>query len=106
MNVDPLYVFGCNNLSMIIGNIAFNGNAFYASGRSILMILGAKLKLGFIELLIAKPKINSVDWTRWTQYDYMMRCWLLNSMISKLAQSFLCAQSALELWKKIFDQYG
>nr|GFA25326.1 hypothetical protein [Tanacetum cinerariifolium] len=70
------------------------------------MALGAKLKLGFIDGTCAKPAIIDVNYQRWIRCDYMVTCWVLNSMITELSDAFLYTQSAQELWKEITERYG
>ncbi|PWA74960.1 hypothetical protein CTI12_AA247530 [Artemisia annua] len=43
---------------------------------------------------------------RWVRCDYMVTCWILNSMVTELSDAFLYAQSACELWKEIAERYG
>ncbi|GKE31324.1 hypothetical protein Tco_1450646, partial [Tanacetum coccineum] len=38
--------------------------------------------------------------------DYMVTCWILNSMVAELSESFLYAQSASDLWKELEERYG
>ncbi|GKE62247.1 pyridoxal 5'-phosphate synthase-like subunit PDX1.2, partial [Tanacetum coccineum] len=68
--------------------------------------IGAKLKLGFIDGSCVKPSTASNDLQRWIRCDYMVTCWILNSMVTELSDAFLYAQSASELWKEIGERYG
>nr|GEU79064.1 hypothetical protein [Tanacetum cinerariifolium] len=70
------------------------------------MALGAKLKLGFIDGSCVKPASDHDDLQRWIRCDYMVTCWILNSMVTELSDAFLYAQSACELWKEIRERYG
>nr|GEV36913.1 hypothetical protein [Tanacetum cinerariifolium] len=70
------------------------------------MALSAKLKLGFINCSCLKPASDHEDVQRWIRYDYVVTCWTLNSMVIKLSDAFLYAQSACEIWKRIGERYG
>nr|GEX38224.1 hypothetical protein [Tanacetum cinerariifolium] len=70
------------------------------------MALGAKLKLGFIDGTSPKPAVIHNDYQRWVHCDYMVTCWILNSMVTELSESFLYAQSASDLWKELEERYG
>ncbi|GJT35233.1 retrovirus-related pol polyprotein from transposon TNT 1-94 [Tanacetum coccineum] len=70
------------------------------------MALGAKLKLGFIDGTCAQPVVTDVNYQRWIRCDYMVTCWVLNSMVTELSNAFLYTQSAQELWKEIAERYG
>ncbi|GJR42949.1 pyridoxal 5'-phosphate synthase-like subunit PDX1.2 [Tanacetum coccineum] len=91
---------------MILTNTPFNGSNFHGWSRNIKMALGAKLKLGFIDGSCVKPASDHDDLQRWIGCDYMVTCWILNSMVTELLDVFLYAQSACELWKEIRERYG
>ncbi|GJU21465.1 retrovirus-related pol polyprotein from transposon TNT 1-94 [Tanacetum coccineum] len=70
------------------------------------MALGTKLKLGFIDGSYLKPVTDHEDVQRWIRCDYIVTCWILNSMVTELSKAFLYAQCACELWKEIGERYG
>ncbi|PWA70727.1 hypothetical protein CTI12_AA279710 [Artemisia annua] len=51
------------------------------------------------------PEMNVND-PLWIRCDYMVTCWILNSMIAELSDSFLYSQSASDLWKDLEERYG
>ncbi|GJX48961.1 hypothetical protein Tco_0275806 [Tanacetum coccineum] len=57
------------------------------------MALGAKLKLGLTDGSCNKPSSDDVDVQRWIRCDYVVTCWILNSLVTKLSDVFLYAQS-------------
>ncbi|XP_071740626.1 uncharacterized protein [Rutidosis leptorrhynchoides] len=50
------------------------------------MALGAKLKLGFINGTNLKPVVTDDTYQNWTRCDYMVTCWILNSMTAELSE--------------------
>ncbi|PWA69353.1 hypothetical protein CTI12_AA298790 [Artemisia annua] len=105
-NNDPLYLESSDHPAMVLTNTPFNGNNFLGWSRNVKMALGAKLKLGFIDGTCVKPPVNDVNVQRWVRCDYMVTCWILNSMVTELSDAFLYAQSACELWKEVAERYG
>ncbi|XP_071699597.1 uncharacterized protein [Rutidosis leptorrhynchoides] len=103
---DPLYLANSDHPGMTLTTTLFNGSNYTGWSRTIKMALGAKLKLGFIDGTLAKPAVTDANFQRWTRCDYMVICWILNSMIAELSESFLYAQSAQELWKELNERYG
>ncbi|PWA76567.1 hypothetical protein CTI12_AA233370 [Artemisia annua] len=103
---DPLYIASSDHPGMALTNTQFNGSNFHGWSRNVKMALGAKLKLGFIDGSCAKPNADDVDVQRWIRCDYMVTCWILNSMVNELSDAFLYSQSACELWKEIAERYG
>ncbi|GKC00994.1 hypothetical protein Tco_0987130 [Tanacetum coccineum] len=102
---DPLYLASSDHPGMMLTNTPFNGGNFLGWSRTIKMALGAKLKLGFIDGSSPKPAVIDVDYKRWVRCDYMVTCWILNSMVAELSESFLYAQSARDLWKELEERY-
>ncbi|GJW47249.1 hypothetical protein Tco_0078895 [Tanacetum coccineum] len=102
---DPLYLASSDHPGMMLTNTPFNGGNFISWSRTIKMALGAKLKLGFIDGSSPKPAVIDVDYKRWVRCDYMVTCWILNSMVAELSESFLYAQSARDLWKELEERY-
>ncbi|GJZ67792.1 hypothetical protein Tco_0631032, partial [Tanacetum coccineum] len=98
---DPLYIASSDHPGMVLTNTPINGSNFHGWSRNVRMALGAKLKLGFIDGSCVKPDVGDVELQRWIRCDYMVTCWILNSMVTELSDAFLYAQSASELWKEI-----
>ncbi|GJY21662.1 pyridoxal 5'-phosphate synthase-like subunit PDX1.2, partial [Tanacetum coccineum] len=98
---DPLSISNSDHPGMVLAQTPFNGGNFLGWSRNIKMALGAKLKLGFIDRTCVKPAVTDVNYQRWIRCDYMVTCWVLNSMVTELSDAFLYTQSAQELWKEI-----
>ena len=103
---DPLCISNSDNPSMGLTTTPFNGGNFLGWSRNVRMALGAKLKLGFIDGTCARPALTDVNYQRWIRCDYMVTCWILNSMVTEISDAFLYTQSAHELWKEITERYG
>ncbi|GKB73377.1 NSP-interacting kinase 1-like protein, partial [Tanacetum coccineum] len=103
---DPLHIASSDHPGMMLTTTTFNGSNFLGWSRTIKMVLGAKLKLGFIDGSLPKPAAIDNNYQRWIRCDYMVVCWILNSMIAELSDSFLYAQSAFDLWKELEERYG
>ncbi|VFQ77473.1 unnamed protein product [Cuscuta campestris] len=105
-SADPLGLTGQDNPGLALTTAKFTGNNFFAWKKTITMALGAKSKLGFIDGTCKKPAITDPNYQRWIRTDYMVTCWILNSMSSDLSDSFLYVNSAEELWSEIGERYG
>ncbi|XP_071738881.1 uncharacterized protein [Rutidosis leptorrhynchoides] len=103
---DPLHLARSDHPGMTLTSTPFNGGNFLGWSRTVKMALGAKLKLGFIDGTLVKPAITDEDFPRWTRSDYTVTCWILNSMIAELSESFSYATSASGLWKELEERYG
>nr|GEV00660.1 hypothetical protein [Tanacetum cinerariifolium] len=103
---DPLHLASSDHPGMMLTSTLFNGSNFLGWSRTIKMAFGAKLKLGFIDGSSPKPAVIHNDYQRWVCCDYMVTCWILNSMVAELFESFLYAQFASDLWKELEERYG
>nr|XP_043638111.1 uncharacterized protein LOC122609115 [Erigeron canadensis] len=103
---DPLFLASSDLPGMMLTNTPFNGTNFFGWSCTIQMALGANMKLGFIDGSTKKPTNSHVDSGRWIRCDYMVICWILNSMTAKISEAFLYAKSAKELWTKLSERYG
>lgn len=103
---DPYHISGSDHPGMQLTTKPFNGSNYPNWSRSVRMALGAKSKIGFIDGTIAKPTDGSTETQKWVRSDYMVRCWLLNSLMPEISDSFMYAQSAKELWDEITERFG
>lgn len=70
------------------------------------MALGARSKLRFVDGSCSKPAEGSTDLQKWLSCDFMVRCWILNSIVPQVAESLMFAQSVQELWKELIERFG
>nr|GEW19094.1 hypothetical protein CTI12_AA233370 [Tanacetum cinerariifolium] len=89
MIIYPLYIASSDHPGMVLTITHFNRSKFHGWNRNVRMTLGAKLKLGFIDGFCPKPGVEDVDLQRWIRCDYMVTCWIMNSMVAELSNVFL-----------------
>ena len=70
------------------------------------MALGSKLKIGFIDGSCVKPTEGTADYYRWIKCDYMVICWISNSLIPDISESFMYVSSAKKLWDELIERFG
>ena len=103
---DSFSLTGADHPGLQITNKQFDGDNFTGWSKSVRMALGARLKLGFIDGSCTKPDANSDNLQKWLRCDYMVRCWLLNSVVPTIAESLMCVPSAKELWTELDERFG
>ncbi|KAK6115405.1 hypothetical protein DH2020_007674 [Rehmannia glutinosa] len=74
--------------------------------RAMVIALGAKTKLGFVNGSVPRPEPDSPQFEQWKKIDYMLYSWILNSLSRDLVDAFLYADSAQALWEEIEQRYG
>ena len=55
---------------------------------------------------VPKPDETSPDLQNWLTCDYMVRCWLLNSLAPEISECFMYVKSAKELWDELVERFG
>lgn len=103
---DPYQLTGVDNPGSSLTTVRFDGTGFLGWSLTIKMALGAKLKLRFIDGTCKKPESTDSNYQKWIRCDYMVTCWILNSMVAELSYAFLYSQSVCELWSEIVERYG
>ena len=103
---NPLHLSLSDHPGMQLVATKFTGSNFVTWNRGIRMALGAKTKLGFINGCCARPDEDSDDLERWIRADFMVMCWIINSMVSEIGEGFIFVSSAKELWNEIKDRYA
>lgn len=70
------------------------------------MALGAKAKLGFINGGCVKPSEVDDDYDKWLRADYMVPCWIINSMVTEIGEKFMYVQTTKKLWDEIRERFS
>lgn len=70
------------------------------------IVLGAKVKLGFINGKIKKPDESSPDYEQWNRADCMVTSWILNSISKEIVEASLYTNCASELWQELEERFG
>jgi len=105
-NSDPLYLSSSDFPGMQLVNVKLNGSNFQKWSRAVKIALKTKTKLGFIDGSCAIPELGSPDYNQWIRCDNMVVSWLLNSMVTYLAEAFLYVNSVVQLWDELTDRFG
>lgn len=88
---DPLSLSRSDHPGLQLTNKQFDGECFGGWCRSARMALGARSKLGFVDGPCSKPAEGSTDLQKWLRCDFMVRCWILNSIVPQIAESLMYA---------------
>ena len=105
-NNDPLFLQNSDHPAMQLVNNKLTGANFQRWSRAVKIALSTKVKLGFIDGSCPAPTANSPNYNQWIKCDYMVVSWLLNSIVPELADAFLYAKSACELWNELTERFG
>lgn len=103
---DPLALANSDHPGAQLVASVFNGSNFLSWSRAVKLALGAKNKLGLINGGLAASDNDSDEEERFLRADYMVRCWILNSMIGSISEGFMYVDSTKELWDEVNERFG
>ena len=105
-NNDPLFLQNSDHPAMQLVSNKLTGTNFQRWSRAVKIALRTKVKLGFVDGSCPTPAVDSTNYSQWIKCDYMVASWLLNSIVPELADAFLYANSARELWDELIERFG
>ncbi|XP_021600646.1 uncharacterized protein LOC110606196 [Manihot esculenta] len=71
----------------------------------MVIALKAKDKLGFINGKCKMPDQDDINYEEWQKADNMVMSWILNALSKELAETFLYAINAYELWEELKERF-
>jgi len=87
----------------LVSNVLIGTN-YQAWSRSMLIVLEAKNKLGFIDGTIVKPE--DPDLLRlWSINNSTIIAWIMNSVSKEIAASILFGGTAKDIWQDLKDRF-
>lgn len=108
-NQDPssvYYIHPSDASSNQLVSVKFSGSGFHNWKRSMILILSAKNKLGFVDGTIKIPELTSVDYKYWERCNNLVISWLIANLDETIAKSVLFMQTAREIWQDLDDRFG
>ncbi|CAA0823525.1 Unknown protein, partial [Striga hermonthica] len=103
---DPMYLQSSDHPGLHLVSIQLNGSNFLPWRRAVLLALGAKNKLDFINGKLTAPSEDAENYNSWRKADCTVTSWLLTSMSSEIAEGFIYVDSAFQLWEIINQRFG
>ncbi|KAK9678247.1 hypothetical protein RND81_11G198700 [Saponaria officinalis] len=103
---DPLFLSPSDFPGMQLVSTPFNGQNYIHWSKGVVMALGSKNKQGFLTGKTTMPTVTSGKYQQWFRCDNMVKCWILNSMVSGIKEGFMSAKSTKQLWNEILERYG
>ncbi|XP_020547168.1 uncharacterized protein LOC110011437 [Sesamum indicum] len=97
---------GNDQPGMNLVSAPLNDNNYLTWARSIKIALGAKEKLSFINGTYQKLTEGKEAIKAWNKNDCMVFSWILSAIAKEIAQAFLYAESARDLWVELETRFG
>ncbi|XP_074352798.1 uncharacterized protein LOC141691950 [Apium graveolens] len=108
-NHDPssvYYIHLSDVSSTQLVSVKFDGNGFNNWKRSMLLVLSAKNKVGFVDRTIAMPDRDSIEYKFWSRCNDLVISWIIFNLDATIAKSVLFLQTAKEIWSDFEERYG
>ncbi|XP_075095271.1 uncharacterized protein LOC142173557 [Nicotiana tabacum] len=102
----PYFLHSSDAPGMTLVTSPFDGRGFPGWRRSILIVLSAKNKLGFINGVCDEPTLGSKDHAQWSRCNDMVTLWLLNSLTKEIGDNVIYSKSAREIWNSLEHKFG
>lgn len=72
----------------------------------MIIALGAKIKLQFINGTLFMPDENGHYYAMWRKVDSTVLSWILNTLSKELSETFVHTETSKQLWDTICQCYG
>ncbi|KAH0666632.1 hypothetical protein KY285_027838 [Solanum tuberosum] len=102
----PYYLHPSDSPGMNLISIVFDERGFPGWRRSILIVIPAKRKLGFINGTCQALVFDASDSSQWNCCNDIVTSWLLNSLSKEIEDSVIYSNSAKELWDSLEQRFG
>lgn len=103
---DPYYLHHGDSSSSVLVSQPLIGENYNAWRRSMIIALGVKNKLGFIDGSVSKPPSTDAKYALWIRCDTMVLSWMINSLSKDIANSVLYIDSAKKLWDELKERFS
>ncbi|KAK9135468.1 hypothetical protein Syun_014798 [Stephania yunnanensis] len=102
----PYLLQGYDHPGMVLVSDSLTGSNYLSWSRAMMIALGAKTKIGFIDGRCIKPDSADPNLDRWIKVDYMVTSWILNSISKDIVEAFLYTTSSFDLWNELKERFG
>lgn len=102
----PFFPHSSDAPGMSLVNDVFDGKGYQVLKRSVLIVVSAKNKLGFINRNCPAPTTTSKDFQPWSRCIDMVISWLLNYLSKDIENSVIYSKSARNLWISLKHKFG
>lgn len=102
---DHLHLQNSDHLGMKLVTTPLTDKNFNSWSQSVVIVLGAKWKLGFVDGSCEKSSGAFEDLEQWKCVDCIVTSWSLNSMAKEILEAFPYVSSSAQLWTEIKERY-
>ncbi|XP_074297123.1 uncharacterized protein LOC141627802 [Silene latifolia] len=102
---DPLFLSQSDQPTASLVTSLFRGHDFLGWRREAFMAQTSKNKDSFVDGTSVKPPKTDKKHSQWVHCDFMVRQWILNSLVPSIKDSLKYVNSAKELWSELLERY-
>ncbi|XP_058725428.1 uncharacterized protein LOC131596703 [Vicia villosa] len=103
--VYPYFMHPSDNPGISIVSPPLNNLNYHSWGRSIVVDLRSKNKLGFLDGTLPRPVDSDPLTLAWDRCNTVVMAWVTNSVEPDIAQSILWMDTTSEIWTELRDRY-
>ncbi|XP_071700393.1 uncharacterized protein [Rutidosis leptorrhynchoides] len=103
---DPLYLHPSDTSSTPLVSFKLKGTENYKIwSRSVLLALGTKNKVSFVDGTCVKNTTDEVLSKQWDRCNYVVLSWLLGSISNELYAGLIFSENASTVWSELKETY-
>ncbi|XP_074267345.1 uncharacterized protein LOC141590675 [Silene latifolia] len=103
---DPLFLAQSEQPTYSLVTSLFDGHDFLGWRRDAFMALVSKNKDCFVDGSFPKPAKTNKKHNQWVRCDFMVKSWILSSLVKSIKDNMKYVNSAQELWSELLERYG
>lgn len=105
-NSNPLYVHTADHAGIVLVSDKLTGlGNFNEWRRSMMMELGARNKVFFVDGTYPELEKTHPDYASWYRCNSIVCTWIVNSVNKAIAKSIMYLETARQMWLDIHDQF-
>jgi hypothetical protein len=104
--INPYYLHHGDNPGSVLVSLPLDGDNYHTCSRSMIMVLTAKNKLGFVDGSIAKPAPTASTYLPWILCNTMVLSWIINLVSKDIAASVIYLNTAKEIWFDLKERFS
>ncbi|KAJ0075730.1 hypothetical protein Patl1_34931 [Pistacia atlantica] len=98
-----LHPFDHPGLIFVTNPLSESGDHYFTWSGSFMNAFHSKNKVEFVDRMLKKPDIASLDFQPWIQCNVVVLSWLLNALSKELQSSTAHIETATKIWEDLGD---
>ncbi|MCH80704.1 retrovirus-related Pol polyprotein from transposon TNT 1-94, partial [Trifolium medium] len=103
--LNPFFIHHSDHPGLVLVSHLLTEENYRSWRRAMLIALGAKNKVGFVDGSIPQPPDNDPQYALWLRNDNVVASWLLNSVSKELTANIIYSSTAAAIWTDLEERF-